>query len=81
MKSKLVCLAALVLALACRSNEKTAAAPKPAPPTDAEAQQYAAAYVEALTKPNLQRASQLIEWDSLIASVTAGDEFNDDFRA
>ena len=60
-----------------------AAAPAPIPasvPSDDEAKQYGQSYIEALTKPNVPRAAQMIDWDALFERATEGDVATERWR-
>jgi hypothetical protein len=48
--------------------------------TPDEARKFAAVYIEALTKPNLQKANQMIDWDALLEKATTGGEVAEGWR-
>ena len=58
--------------LACNFGEKKVpAAPKLVAPTEAEAQRFAEEFIQAVSQPNVTRASAMIDWDVLLARATA----------
>lgn len=72
---------ALVL-IACKLPEtKAPAAAKLAPPSKEEARQYAEQFIEAVSKPNVARASMMIDWDILLGRATADTFGSPRFRA
>jgi len=75
-----IALALLLLATACKFPEKAAPAAKLAAPTEAEARQYAEQFIEALSKPNVARASMMIDWDVLLDRATADGGGSKRFR-
>ncbi|HVG23407.1 MAG TPA: hypothetical protein VND45_04575 [Thermoanaerobaculia bacterium] len=80
MNRRLLCVAFAFAIVACR-NEQKAVAPALAAPSEAEAQKFVDAYVDALRKPNVQRASQLIDWPALVERATTTEEtFDQRFR-
>ncbi len=80
------CQAEKKVAAAATSAAKASAIPRtPAPsvangPSDAEAQQFGKTYIEALAKPNIPRAAQMIDWDALFERATEGDVANERWR-
>src|SRR6266446_2852303 len=76
----LVILVPLVI-ISCKKHE-TAPAATPAAPSisDAEATKFANDYVDALTKPNVERAAMMFDWDALLQKATASDTVSDQFR-
>ena len=72
---------ALLLIAGCFGEKKAPAAPTLAAPTEAEAQQFAQEFIEAVTKPNVQRAAMMIDWDILLARATADTYAPPRFRA
>ncbi len=70
--ARLALLALCLFALACNFGEKKApAAPKLVAPTEGEARRFAEEFIEAVSKPNVTRASAMIDWDVLLARATA----------
>ncbi len=80
------CQAEKKIAAAAASAAKTPAIPRPAAPsvthvpTDAEAQQFGKTYIEALSKPNIPKAAQMIDWDMLFERATEGDVATERWR-
>ncbi|MGZ8710499.1 MAG: hypothetical protein ACXW28_09750, partial [Thermoanaerobaculia bacterium] len=72
---------ALVL-IACKLPEtKAPAAARLVPPSKEEARQYAEQFIEAVSKPNVARASMMIDWDILLGRATADTFGSRRFRA
>lgn len=65
-------LAICLFALGCNlGGKETPALPKLVTPTEAEAQRFAEEFIEAVSQTNVTRASELIDWDVLLARATA----------
>jgi hypothetical protein len=74
---------ALALSLiACNfAAKKAPAAPKLVAPTAEEAQRFAGEFMEAVSKPNVTRASMMIDWDVLLGRALADTQGSSQFRA
>lgn len=48
--------------------------------TSAEAEAFAADYIRAITKKDLQLASRMVDWDGVLERVTAGGGASDEYR-
>ena len=74
MRKPLFCVLALVALVACQKDKPTPKTSVRAIPTEAEANQFVDAYIDALYKPNAVRASQLIDWEAVLERATADIE-------
>lgn len=79
MQHKLA-LVLLLLAAACQFPEKAAPAMAVTAPSEAEARKYAEEFIAALSKPNVARASMMIDWDILLDRATANSGGSQRFR-
>jgi hypothetical protein len=65
MRNRWLCSAAVLLAIACFPEKKAEPQRVATVPSEAEAQKFAAAYIDALYKPNIARLSQLVDWEAV----------------
>ncbi len=69
--ARLAALAAGLLLIACNSEKKAPAAPALVAPSEAEARAFAEKFIEAVTAPDVPRATAMIDWDALLGRATA----------
>ena len=74
MRFRLLCAGAVLLAIACHQEKKAAPARVLTVPSEAEAQKFVEAYLDALYKPNVARVSQLYDWESMLDRATDVEE-------
>ena len=71
----------LALLTACKMEVPAPAAAKLVAPTEEEARRYAEQFIEAVSKPNVARASMMIDWDLLLDRATAYSDALPRFRS